>query len=60
MSRTVRDRRALFDAPLPPQHDRDHHCHVLGCYGQPSREANAGEPVRPSDRRRLNATEWVE
>lgn len=55
MSRTVRNRRDLFDGEPPAEFDRDHHCHVLGCYGQTKkdRRRRIGEhPMKPSDRRR--------
>ncbi len=57
MSRTTRDRRALFAGEPPPRADRDHHCHVLGCYGQTQAERRGmGEPrMKPSDQRRSEA-----
>ncbi len=59
MTRTVRDRRALFGGDPPPEAERDHHCHVIGCYGQTKRDRQRrfGEPaMRPSDRRRAAAS----
>lgn len=54
MSRTIRDRRHLFDDPPPPEFDRDHHCHVDGCYGQSQKDRWWEPEVRPSDRRRMD------